>query len=940
MKKLCTLIVMMTFIVITAMGQGFNPQAKLESDKEVRTGKLENGLTYYIRHNAKPAQRAEFYILTKVGAIQETPAQDGLAHFLEHMCLNGTKNFPGKGIISYMERIGAKFGENINAGTGVEQTSYMLNNIPVIREGIIDTSLLVLHDYAAFVTNDPKEIDNERGVIIEEWRTRRDYSQRMREEFLKAYFKGSKYATCNIIGTKENLETFKPEELVNFYKTWYRPDMQAIIVVGDIDVDKIEAKIKKIFADIPKAVNPKAKDVITIPDNKEPIVAIFKDKECPYTNIDIVYKSEPMPSQYNPLAISVMNDIVKSLIGSILNERLDDIAKQPNAPFIDAGAGIYKFCATMEGFNGSVSAREGEGLKAFTALMTELERSKRYGFTQAEYDRAKANILRNYEREAANAAGRYNSQFVNSYINNFTDNEAYTTPEYMYDQVKGCLEMLNLDIINKAFASVMTDENQVITYCSPEKLGLAVPTAEQLIAVVNAIKAAKIDAPAGEVVNEPLMDASKLKGSAVKKVEKGKFETTILTLSNGIEVYVKSTNFKKDEVMLNLTSKGGSSLLPDSVIPSISGSGLGLYLQNAGISKFPLAKLKKILTGKAVSIAPFIKNSTQGIAGSSSPKDLETAFQLIYLYYTAPRFDSTEYNVTLKNMKNMLPNMEKQPNFIFSNAYQKAMFDNNPRIPLFNSELITKMNISAVEQGYRKLLSDAGASKLFISGNVNIDSLKPLLEKYIGSLPVKNKKGMKSINDKTTFTKRPINNIFSVEMKTPKTSLFIAHTGAMEMNLENDILFDSFHSILRMLYTKTIREDEGGTYGVSTEGIIVREPEQQFVSLVAFDTEYEKSQKLLGLINKGMEEIAAKGPSDEYFNKTKENLIKAFPEKLISNSYWNNIVKDYYINNYDANTNYIETVKTVLTKENIMKIAKSVISGNEVKVIMNPEVKK
>ncbi len=931
---------MMTFVVITSMGQGFNPQAKLESDKDVRYGKLENGLTYYIRHNAKPAQRAEFYIVTKVGAIQETPAQDGLAHFLEHMCLNGTKNFPGKGIISYMESIGAKFGENINAGTGVEQTSYMLNNIPVIREGIIDTSLFVLHDYAAYVTNDPKEIDNERGVIIEEWRTRRDYAQRMREEFMKAYFKGSKYATCNIIGTKENLETFKPQELVNFYKTWYRPDMQAIIVVGDIDVDKIEAKIKKLFAEIPKAVNAKAKDVITIPENKEPIVSIFTDKECPSTNIDIVYKSEPMPDQYNILAVSVMNDIVKDLIGSMLNERLDDISKQPNAPFIDAGAGIYRFCATMEGFNGSASAKEGEGIKAFTALMTELERAKRYGFTQAEYDRAKANILRAYEREAANAAGRYNSQFVNKYISNFIRNEAYTTPEYMYDQVKGCMEMLNVDIINKAFASVMTDENQVITYCSPEKSGLAVPTAEQLIAVVNSVKTAKIDAPKGETVNEPLMDASKLKGSSVIKVEKGKFETTVLTLSNGIKVYVKPTTFKKDEIVFNITAKGGNSLLSDSVIPSISGNGLAIYSQNAGISKFPMAKLKKMLTGKAVSVSPFIRNSTQGISGNSSPKDLETAFQLLYLFYTAPRFDSSEYNVSLKNMKNMLPNMEKQPNFIFSNAYQKAMYDNNPRIPVLNSELLGKMNISAVMQGYKQLFSDAGGSKMFITGNVNIDSLKPLLEKYIGSLPVKNKKGMKNIDDKTTFAKRPVSNIFSIDMKTPKTSVFLAHSGASVKNIENDILMESYNSILNLLFTKTIREDEGGTYGVGTQGVIVRDPEHQFISLIVFDTEYEKSQKLIDLINKGLSDMATQGPSDEYFNKTKENLIKAFPESLVSNSYWNGIVKDYYLNNYDANTNYIETVKAILTKENIKKIAKTVIDGNEIKVIMNPTIKK
>lgn len=936
MKKLITFIVVMTCIVITALGQGFNPQAKLESDKNVRYGKLENGLTYYIMHNAKPAQRAEFYIVTNVGAIQETPAQDGLAHFLEHMCFNGTKNFPGKGVISYMESIGAKFGENVNAGTGVEMTSYMLNNIPVIRDGIIDSSLLILHDYAAYVTNDPKEIDNERGVIIEEWRTGRNYAQRMREEFMKAYFKGSKYATCNIIGTKENLETFKHEELVNFYKTWYRPDMQAIIVVGDIDVDKVEGKIKTIFSELPKAVNPKAKDVITIPDNNEPIVAIFTDKECPNTDIDILYKSEPMPKEYNVMALSVMNDVMKSLIGKMFNERLDDISKQPNAPFISAYGGIYRFCQTMEGFDASVSAKEGEGLKAFTALMTEVERAKRYGFTQAEYDRAKANILRTYERAAENAAGRYNAQFVNGYINHFINNVPYTTPQYMYEQVKGCLNMLNVDIVNKAFASIITDENRVITYASTAKEGLAVPTSEQLISIANSVKDAKIDAPKGEVVNEPLMDASALKGSVVKKVEKGKFESTVLTLANGIKIYVKHTDFKKDEVIFNISATGGSSLLPDAVIPSVSGEGFSIYKQNAGISEFPQAKLSKMLTGKAVSVSPFIQNASQGVSGVTSPKDIETALQLLYLYYTAPRFDATEYNVSLDNLKNMLPNMEKQPEFIFSNAYQKAIFDNNPRIPIMNSEFIAKMNISAVEKGYKQLFSDAGGAKMFITGNVDVETLKPLLEKYIGSLPVKNKQGMKSVNDKTTFSKRAIDNIFAIDMANPKTSVFIAHSGALTMTLENKILLESLHAILRMLYTKTIREDEGGTYGVGTQGIMTRDPEQQFLSIIVFDTEYEKSQKLIGLVNKGFQDIADNGPSDEYFNKTKENLIKAFPEKLINNSYWNGIIKDFYTNNYDANSNYVETVKKVLTKENIQKMAKLVLAGNEINVIMNP----
>ena len=941
MKKILTIIAVLSLSIATVFAQGFNPQSKLELDKNVRRGKLDNGLTYYIRHNAKPAQRAEFYIVTNVGAIQETPAQDGLAHFLEHMCLNGTKNFPGKGIISYMESIGAKFGENVNASTSVEVTQYMLNNIPVVREGIIDTSLLILRDYAAYVTNDPKEIENERGVIIEEKRTRNNSSWRLRTATLKALYKGSKYADCSIIGSQENLETFKPEELVSFYKTWYRPDMQAIIVVGDIDVDKIEGKIKNIFSELPKAENPKAKDVIKVPDNKEPIVSIFTDKELSSTSASIIYKFDPMPEEYNQMGIYLMQNVLKSMMLTMMNERLSDIAKKPNAPFLGASTGINSYCKTMDGFSAGVSSKDGEVLPALKALMTEIERAKRYGFTQAEFERVKANLLRAYEMNAENASGRYNSQWVGGYINNFTSNSPYLDPAYLNNQAKECINIITLEMVNTMFPKYIKDENRVILFSAPEREGLAVPTEKELLDVIESVKTADIEAPVNESFNEPLLDTTLLKGSKIKKESDGKFGTKIITLSNGIQIHIKSTDFKKDEVIMKAVCNGGYSVIPDELMPSLYGFSFDeIYLSNAGVSKFPKSKLTKMLTGKAVGVAPYIGGKSHGINASGSPKDFETMLQLMYLYYTDPRFEKSEFDVTFNQVKAILPNLEKRPDFIFQRVMDRITYEDTLRKPVPSSKLLEKVRIEDIEKGYKFLFNDAAGMKVFITGNVNIKEIEPLLEKYFGSLPIVSKKGKMWKKDRIGFKRGVINKEFDVEMQTPKTKVLYLFDGDMKKNMENDILMSGYTSILDMLFTKTIREDEGGTYGVGVQGGVSMYPKQEYYILFTFDTEYAKSKKLIDIALKGMSECAEKGVNEEYFNKAKENLIKAFPERLTNNSYWHSVIVSYYTNNYDVYSNYIDMVNKVMTLDKMKSFAKKVYDkNNQISIIMNPKEK-
>ncbi|MBQ8033912.1 MAG: insulinase family protein [Bacteroidales bacterium] len=939
-KKSFTFMLAFVLLSVMAFAQMVSPQAQLELDSSVVYGKLDNGLTYYIKHNEKPAQRADFYIVTNVGAIQETPAQDGLAHFFEHMCFNGTKNFPGKGIISYMESIGAKFGENVNAATSVEMTSYMLNNIPVIREGIIDSSLLILHDWSAFVTNDPQEIENERGVILEEKRTRNTAQWRARTAACEALFNGTKYATCSIIGSEENLKTFKPEELVNFYKTWYRPDMQAIIVVGDVDVKSVENKIKNLFGQLPKAENPKAKDVILIPDNKEPIVSIFTDKEHTSTSAEVYFKSQPLPKEYRGLGMAVIMNLYKNMISRMFSERFSDISSKPDAPFFGAGAGFGKLCSTLEAFYGNVQSKDGEAVKALKAMFVELERARRFGFTQSEFDRAKTNLLRGYERAAANAASMQNGQFVQSYISHFLEGHPYTTPDYNYQMIKGYLEggAIQLPMLNQMMSQLLTEHNMVVIFNAPEKEGLATPAKEDLLDAIAAAKAEDIKPLEGDDVTVQLMDASTLTGSEVKLEEEGKFGTTKLVLGNGIEIYVKPTDFKKDEVSLKTVALGGKSIIDDSLMPSLEGNIASIIQSYSGLGEFSATKLRKMLTGKAAGASAYIGGLEHGVNGTCSPRDFETMLQLVYMCYTQPRFDESEISVGMNQLKAMLPNVINQPSFIFQNEVTKTLYGESPRIPNISAELLEKASVADYAKIYNQLFSDAAKTKVYIVGNVNIDEIKPLLEKYIGSLPVKTENGAMWKDHNISIVEGNVENVFEVAMEAPKATVALVYSGDMKYSIENSIVMSALKYVLDMTYTKTIREDEGGTYGVGVSASLSDRPRDEFSLMINFDTDPAKAEKLISIAKDGLADIVKNGVAQEYVSKAKESFLKSFPERQISNGYWMSVIYNYYGLDKDINSEYVETVEKCVTSKNIQKLLKKMIKqGNMVKIVMNPK---
>ena len=909
----------------------------IPNDPAVKIGKLENGLTYYIRKNDKPAQRAEFYLATNVGAIQEEqPDQDGLAHFLEHMCFNGTAHFPDKQILDYLRSIGAEFGRNINASTGVEETQYMLNNIPVARESVVDSCLMILRDYAHFVTNSTEEIDKERGVIIEERRQRRDASWRMHEKSLPYYFAGTKYAECTLIGLQEHLETFKPESLRAFYETWYHPGNQAVVVVGDIDVARTEAKIKEFFSVIPKKENPKQKEVIMIPGNKEPVAGIITDPEATAPAIELIWKSDAMPEAYNNTVVGKAQDIVKSLLMSIMSERFSDITAKPDSPYLNGFLGVFNLCETCEPALAEVTLKENNILGGFKAFYTEIEKMKRFGFADDEIERAKTNLLNRYDNARKKADTRKNPEFVRPILRSFFDNYAFPDPETEYMIVDQLLKQIPAAALNQVAAGAITDENLVVLYTGPEKAGIATPSADDLLGVIAEVKASEIQANAATEVAKDFLDESKLKGSKVKRSGNILFGATEWTLKNGVRVIVYPTDFTKDQIVINIYEQGGKSLIETADLPSFDDNVFSLYLNNTGIAGFSGTQVSKMLTGKTLSINPYIEGLKHGVSGTSSVKDLETALQLAYLYYAHPRFDSEEFQNGIEQIKAVLPNLMDQPNFKFGDILTKTMYGGNPRRSQINPEILAQANLETLERVYRSMFNDAAGITAVFVGDINPETLKPLVEKYLGSLS-KGKKASAWTDRHEDIVKGAVEKVAPVKMQTPKSTVCNIYSAGMKYSAENEVALDAIKYILDMRFVTSLREEEGGTYGAGVATDIRQDPSDRAIIQVYFDCKPALCEKLRFLAKKGIEELAKDGPTAEEMNMTTLNLEKKIPENRIRNGYWENCLIEYldHGKNYDAA--YEAAVKG-LTAEKVQATLKALLAeGNLVEVVVVPD---
>lgn len=614
-------------------------------DKDVRIGHLDNGLTYYIRHNALPEHRVEFHIAQKVGSILEEPQQRGLAHFLEHMAFNGTKNFPGDekglGIVQWCETKGIKFGVNLNAYTSVDQTVYRISNVPTDDQSVVDSCLLILHDWSNAVLLSDKEIDKERGVIHEEWRSRNSGIMRLYTEAQAVMYPGDKYADCMPIGSIDVIDNFPYQAIRDYYAKWYRPDLQGIIIVGDIDVDQMEAKIKSVFADVKKPVNPAERVYYPVADNQEPLVYIGKDKEIDDPTIEIYFKQDPTPDSIKGNMAYLLQQYMLSMTTSMLNSRLNELRQSANPPFIYAGCyyGNYFLAQTKDAFTLSISSKA-EGInEALKAGLTELERVRRYGFTESEYERARANYLQRLESAYNEREKTKNDSYVNEYINHFLMAEPIPGIEFEYTTMNQIAPNIPVMAINQAIqqGGLLPDNNQVVFIAAPEKEGIVCPTKEEVVAQLKGMKDLKVEAYVDKVSNEPLMKEAPKGGKIVSENTNAIYGTTELTLSNGVKVYIKKTDFKADEIQMKGVSLGGTSLFPDN--DKLEMSYLNSVIQAGGLGNFSKVDLTKMLAGKKVSVNAAVGANTEGITGSCSPKDFETMMQLTYLSFTAPRKD-------------------------------------------------------------------------------------------------------------------------------------------------------------------------------------------------------------------------------------------------------------------------------------------------------------
>ena len=931
MKRLFTTFLVVGSVVLASAQQ--QPQLPpIPIDPNVRIGKLDNGLTYYIRHNELPEKRADFYIAQKVGSILEEENQRGLAHFLEHMCFNGTTNFPGKGIINWLETIGVRFGENLNAYTSIDETVYNINNVPVTRDGIVDSCLLILHDWANDLTLDPKEIDNERGVIHEEWRTGQGAMMRMYEQALPKAFEGSKYGHRLPIGTIEVIDNFPYQALRDYYEKWYRPDQQGIVVVGDIDVDKVEAKIKEIFSPIEMPANAAERVYEQVPDNKEPIITIAKDKEQPTTMIYIWHKHPATPNEAKGQLSYLVQNYMLSMIESMLNARLEELRQGANPPFINAGSGNNDFllAKTVEAFAGIAISKDDGIPTALATLIREIERARKFGFTTSEYARAKADYLRGLESAYNERDKMKNNQYVQEYVRHFIDNEPIPGIETEYALMNRLAPNIPVEAINSILPQLIKDENIVINIFGPDKEGMVYPTEAEILDILNKTKAEEITAYVDKVSDEPLMKETPKAGKIVK-TEEGPFGSTALTLSNGVRVVVKNTDFKADEIRMRAFSPGGTSVfgtkeaLQIKMLNAVAGLG--------GLGNFSNVDLEKVLAGKKASINASVSDLSEGLNGSCSPKDLETMLQLVYLSFTAPRMDNDAFESFKQRTKAALANQEADPSMALTDTLQREMYGNHPMAGRVKADMIDQTDYNRIMEMYKDRFKEAGDFTFLFVGNINLEEAKPLIETYLGGLPTINRK--ENYQDiKLDIQKGTRKNLFEKQMETPKATVISIISGDCEYNLKNNLLMTMLSQTMSMVYLETVREKEGASYGVSAYGQLSRGTKDEAFFQIYFDTDPAKREKMEQIVMTELQKVANEGPRPEHLAKVKEFLLKKHIENVKENSYWLGQLNNYYWYNTDMNTNYEQLVNE-LTVEDVKNFTKALLDqGNIIEVTM------
>lgn len=905
----------------------------VEQDASIRQGKLKNGLTYYIRHNAKEAGLADFYIAQRVGSILEEPRQRGLAHFLEHMAFNGTKHFPGKGkqlgIVPWCETIGVKFGTNLNAYTSVDQTVYHIGSAPIKREGIIDSCLLVLNDWSQFINLEPKEIDKERGVIHEEWRNRRTgmAMQRMMENVMPKIYKGSKYEDCLPIGNMDIVDNFPYQDLRDYYQKWYRPDLQAIVVVGDFDVDMMERKIQKLFGKIKAHKNPAERIYYPVNDNDKMIVAIEKDKEQPIILGHLYMKSETTPDSEKNSVKYQREDYINGLITYMLNGRLSEKKQVANPPFMSATVknGAFFVSRTKDAFSLSISCKQDNVLGGVSVAVGEVERARQHGFTQSELERAKKLYLNAAERQLKMEKDYKNSHYVSQCVNNFLEGEPILTPTYNLQLVKLFDGEVSLDEVNSQVGEIITDKNQVFIMYGPDKDGFVVPSESEIESTVLAAQQKRYDAYQEEQVPATLMAALPAPGKIVSEKPYGKFGMTEIVLSNGMKVYVKSTDYQADQITMSMRGEGGTSVYGDEDIPNfafLSGS-----VTEAGVGDFTATRLRKALAGKSLKLAPSITSEGQRITGTSSVKDLETMLQLAHLYFTTPRKDSMAFEGMMNRNFSLLKNRNASSKVVYNDSLSATLYDHNVRMAPVTVEIAKKADYNRIFEIYRERFSDASNFKTVFIGKVDMAQLRPLLCQYLATLPSTHKAEKSNKANVPQIVKKNEVVKFVHKQETPLANVSVFYTANAPFSPKNDLVLDMLTRVLQIAYTDSVREEKGGTYGVGVSFNLEKEDNPNALLRISYKSDPKRYEELNPVIYKQLLNIADHGPVASSMDKVKKYLKKQYGQMAITNDYWSYVIWHQLDDDADFDKDYCKMVDN-LTASDVRKMAKELLKQN------------
>lgn len=909
---------------------------KLPVDSEVKVGKLKNGLTYYIRHNAKDENKAHFYIAQKVGSIQEKDHQRGLAHFLEHMCFNGTEKFPGNKLKDYLENIGVKFGNDLNAYTSIDETVYNINNVPVNIEGAIDSCLWILHDWADGLLLEEEEIDKERGVIHEEWRQRSNAALRMYDIILPImYPNNSRYAYRMPIGIMEVVDNFPYEALREYYEEWYRPDLQGIIIVGDIDVNKIEKKIKKIFSTIKKAKNPTERVYFPVEDNEGIVFAHATDKEQQTYTMRIMFKHDATPREEKDSRKTLEESVVRSYAINMLNSRFGEIITRENPPYLGAGVGYGHFImsATKEAFSVNVSCKAEQVMQAIPMVLTEVERARRYGFTESEFAREKTSRISGLDQWYAGRKERRNDYFVDMYVRNFLDNAPMMSDEDDYVISKEVLESVTLESVNKVLPSLIRENNIAIYTMAPEKEGVQYPGKNDIESLFKMIANQRIAEYVDNSNDAPLL-AEEPVGRKIANSETGKWGETIWTFDGGMKVIVKPTTYAVNQVALSGYSKGGHNRYPDSDYINIAFMNSVAAL--GGLGEFNTTELGKKLAGKNASARVWATEIYDRVEGGCSPKDIETMLQLIYLNFTAPRMDSVAFNGYKTRLYNSLKDRDINPNTAFGDSLKVALYNNHPRTKAIVADDVEKIDYERIMEMYKDRTADASDYTFFIVGNVELETLKPLVEKYLGALPSIGRNEDFVVGDVETRTGIYRNN-FKRKMEVPTGTEVLVYSGSIEGTQRNAVLMSILSQILNMVYLEEVREKEGGTYGVQVSGYVKKLPKAEYSMTVQFTMAPERREELTKIITDELEKMRQNGPKEEHLERVRSYMLKSYNEAQEKNSSWMTWLHQLHFNGDDVRTGYSDLIGGI-TREDIRLFLDTILKqGNMIEVSMTPE---